>query len=127
MGFKIYILTYYGLFMILRKLCRILDDVLLTHLRCGPRTSTCLKQYSILICLLIVSFKTFLDLQVKITSSTCNFLWIAELNPYLLSLIQNLQTVKIDKKFSKLCRLRHLSIFKYKSHLPPVKFLGLQH
>ena len=50
----------------------------------------------------IVSFKTTLDLEVKITSSTCKISWIAELNPLstanLISLIHNLQTVKIDKK-----------------------------
>ena len=68
--------------MILWKLCRILDNVSLTHLHCGPRTSTYLRQYSILIFLWIVSFITSLDLQVKITSSTCK---ISELNPYLIS------------------------------------------
>ena len=60
------------------------------------------------------SIITTLDLEVKNTSSTCKISWMAELNPLsianLLSLIHNLQTVKIDKKFSKLCRLRHLSI-----------------
>ena len=79
--------------MILWKPCCILDTLLLTHLCYGPRTSTCLKQYSILIFIVllwwfqcggskqfllkltknfqIVSFKTPLDLQVIVTSFTC--------------------------------------------------------
>ena len=47
----------------------------------------------------IVLFKTPLDLEVKIIPSTCKISWIAELNPLsianLLSLIHNLQTVKL--------------------------------
>ena len=56
-----------------------------------------------------MSFKTPLDLQVKITSSTCKISWIAELNPLsianLLSLIHNLQTVKTDEKILQIVSL----------------------
>ena len=78
-----------------------------------------------------MSFKTPLNLQVEITSSNCKVSWFVKKDPlsttYLLSLIHNLQTGKIDKKNLRIVPFKTPLDLQATSHLPPVKFYGSQY
>ena len=74
----------------------------------------------------IVSFKTHLNIQVIITSFTCKIFGSQNSMLYQKLISAKQFQLEFTKKFSKLCRLRHPSIFKYNSNLPPVKFFGSQ-